>query len=102
LVLFFKKYGLYPIKENMNEGRKNNMVDKNLKVFKILSWPREVLIAKVLYDNGIKTQLEFREWVKNADVKIPQPIVVGVENAFRDFEINFMKPDDVPNIFNLR
>lgn len=102
LVSFFRKFGLYPIKKSINESKKNNLGGKNLKVFEILSFPREVLIAKVLYDNGIKTQMEFREWVKTANIKIPQPLVVAVENTFRDFDIEFVNPSDVPNIFNLR
>lgn len=85
---------------NLNENKKT-MTDNNLKAFQVLSWKQEQLIAKVLYDNGIKTQAEFRNWLK-MNRPISQPIIVAVENIFRDFEINFTNPNDIPNIFKLR
>lgn len=101
LTSFFRKFGLYPIKDEVNEGRKVEVDDIKKKAFTILSNKTEYLIAKVLYDEGIKTQLEFREWLKTTDKVIPQALIVAVENAFRDFEINFSNPDNIPNIFKL-
>lgn len=80
---------------------KNISADLNKKAFQIFSWNREYLIAKVLYDNGIKTQDDFRDWLKTIDNIIPQPLCVAVENAFRDFDIKFINPKKIPNIFKL-
>ena len=101
LTSFFKKFGLYPIKSNINEN-KNNMVDYNLKAFQVLSWKQEQLIAKVLYDNGIKTENDYINWVKTINKNLPQAVTNNVQNVIRDFEKKFTNPNDVPNIFKLR
>ena len=85
----------------MNEN-KNIMVDTNIKAFQVLSWKQEHLIAKVLYDNGIKSEQDYVNWLKNVKSNLPQAMTNNVRNAIRDFEINFINPNDVPNIFKLR
>lgn len=78
-------------------------MDTNLEAFKILGWKQEYLIGKVLFDNGIKTQREYFNWLKtNAGENLPQAVTNNVGNAIRDFEINFINPNNVPNIFKLK
>ena len=77
------------------------MIDNKLKAFQVLAWKQEQLIAKVLYDNGIKTELDYVNWLKTINSNLPQAITNNVRNVMRDFEINFINPNDVPNIFNI-
>lgn len=78
-------------------------MDPNLKAFKILSWRQEYLIGKVLYDNGIKTEREYIDWLKINDCEnLPEAVTNNVRNAIRDFEIKFIDPKNVPNILKTR
>lgn len=90
----FKKFSIVESK---------NKKDINLDAFKILSHGQYVLIAKVLWDNGIKSEHQYVDWLKSKKEtnKIPQSISVGVQNSIRDFEINFINPEKIPNIFKL-
>jgi hypothetical protein len=77
------------------------MVDNKLKAFQILAWKQEQLIAKVLYDNGIKTEEDYVDWLIETNPCFPKAVTNNVRNVIRDFEINFINPNDVPNIFNI-
>lgn len=76
--------------------------DPKLEIFKILDWNKGDLIAKTLYDNGIKNEDDFINWVQTAPLRhIPLSLKVSVINSFRDFKAGFTDINEVPNILNL-
>jgi hypothetical protein len=79
------------------------MKDIKLEAFKILSMSQYDLIAKVLYDNGIKNDVEYVAWLKTIpDGVIPNHMSVNVHSSIRDIQTKFTDPNKVPNIFKLK
>ena len=71
-----------------------------LEVFEILAWDKADLIAKVMYDNGVKTEEQCISWFKTTPLSlIPYNLKVAVLNSFRDVEAGFTDVNEIPNIF---
>jgi predicted regulator of amino acid metabolism with ACT domain len=60
-------------------------------------YPVEVMFVKSLIENGVKTWDDFK--LISKDVIISQPLLVSIENTYRDIEVGLYKLEQIPSLF---
>jgi len=70
-------------------------------IFDIISslnkYPIELIFVKFLIENGIESWDEFKKISENYNIE--QPILVRIENYYRDIETGFYKIEKIPSLF---